>query len=160
MVSQREKAIREFMASPPFRKRNISTDDVKLLNIALTHDSYANEEASRGNDIGSYERLEFLGDAVMDMIVCEFIYSNTELNEGSMTDMKNDTVSNKNISQKVSEAKMDIDTLLSVGEGHKVKDQNIIEDNMRSDAFEAIIGAVYLLYGLDEARRIVREVFF
>ncbi|MCL2712804.1 MAG: ribonuclease III domain-containing protein [Methanomassiliicoccaceae archaeon] len=160
MVSHREKMIREFMAGSPFFKRNVSMNEVRLFDVALTHDSFANEEASRDHDIRSYERLEFLGDAIMDMIVCEHIYLNTELKEGNMTDMKKDVVCNKNISLKVSEAKMDIDSLLSVGEGHKVKEKNVIADNMRADAFEAILGAVYILYGLDEARRIVQEVFF
>jgi ribonuclease-3 len=160
MVSHREKMIREFIAAPPFRKRNIGADEIKLFDAALTHDSYANEEASRNNVVESYERLEFLGDAVMDMTVCEYIYQNTGLKEGEMTDMKNNIVCNRNISSKVTEAGMDIDSLLLVGEGHRTRAKNIIEDNMRADAFEALLGAVHILYGPEEVGRVVREVFF
>ncbi|MCL2607805.1 MAG: ribonuclease III domain-containing protein [Methanomassiliicoccaceae archaeon] len=157
----REMKIREFLAAPPFRRRNIGNDEVEIFSVALTHDSYANEERSRSNRTESYERLEFLGDAVMELIVCEYIYSNTEMNEGAMTDFKNRVVCNRNISSRTIEAGVDIDGALLVGEGHRKKrtGENIIEDNMRADAFEAVLGAVYIMYGMDEAKRIVAEMF-
>jgi len=164
MVSRRsrEMEIREFLALPPFGRRNVPDDEIKLFSIALTHDSYANEEISRNaSDTISNERLEFLGDAVMDLTVCEFIYSNTELKEGAMTELKNDIVCNRNISSRATEFGIRLDDVLLVGKGHREKrtGDNVIEENMRADAFEAVLGAVYILYGLDEARRIVREVF-
>jgi ribonuclease-3 len=156
----REMKIREFLAEPPFGKRNISDAEIELFDIALTHDSYANEEASRNVNAPSYERLEFLGDAVMELMVCEHIYSSTEMAEGLMTEIKNNIVSNRNISARVLKAGIDVDGTLLVGEGHKEKrtGSNVIEENMRADAFEAMLGAVYLLYGADEAKRIVYEV--
>jgi dsRNA-specific ribonuclease len=62
----------------------------------------------------------------------------------------------------MTEKGVDVDNVLAVGEGHRGKrtNENIIEENMRSDAFEAVLGAVYLLYGMDEAGRIVKELFF
>ncbi|MDR0334910.1 MAG: hypothetical protein LBH69_03390 [Methanomassiliicoccaceae archaeon] len=157
----REMRIREFLAGPPFGRRNAADNEILLFDIALTHDSYANEEISRSNVTPSYERLEFLGDAVMELMVCEHIYSDTDLNEGAMTDIKNGIVCNRNISAKVIAAGIDIDGTLLVGEGHKEKRTgcNVVEENMRADAFEAVLGAVYLLYGKDEAKRIVHEVF-
>jgi len=157
----REMKIREFLAAYPFGKRNISEEEIELLNTALTHDSYANEEATRNNGTASYERLEFLGDAVMELIVCEHIYNSGEMNEGKMTETKNNIVSNRNMSVCVLKAGIDIDSSLRVGEGHKDKrtGNNVIEENMRADAFEAVLGAVYILYGMEEAKRIVREVF-
>ena len=159
--SEREKAVRELLASHPFNIRNISDSEAELFDIALTHDSYSNEEAQAGRDKGSYERLEFLGDAVMELAVCEYIYSNTQLKEGEMTVFKNKTVSNANMSSRILLSGMNIDGSIAVGEGHKDKrtGENIIEESMRADAFEALLGAVYLLYGLDEAKRIVYEVF-
>ncbi|MDR0778119.1 MAG: hypothetical protein LBE48_01580 [Methanomassiliicoccaceae archaeon] len=153
--------LREFLASYPFDRRNVTDEELKMFDIALTHDSYANEEASRNMIVGSYERLEFLGDAVMDMIVCEHIYRNTDLTEGAMTELKKEIVCNKNISLRIIEKEVDIDGCLRVGEGHKEKrtKDNIVEDIMRADAFEAVIGAVYLLYGTDEARRIINDIF-
>ncbi|MDR0198671.1 MAG: hypothetical protein LBI08_02895 [Methanomassiliicoccaceae archaeon] len=158
----REMRIREFLAAPPFCRRNVPDDEIRLFDIALTHDSYANEEASRDKRTKSYERLEFLGDAVMELMVCEHIYSSAEgMSEGAMTELKNSIVSNRNMSVRVITSGIDIDGALSVGEGHKERrtGNNVIEENMRADAFEAVLGAVYLLYGTDEARRIVHEVF-
>ena len=153
--------IREFLALPPFARRNVPDKDVELFSVALTHDSYANEESSRSVATESNERLEFLGDAVMEMIVCEHIYSLPEMSEGAMTELKNSIVCNRNISARIIESRIDIDGSLLVGEGHREKrtGNNIVEENMRADAFEALLGAVYLLYGMDEARRIVYDVF-
>jgi len=158
--SDREKAIREFLASPPFNRRNIGDDEVRTFDIALTHDSHSNEEAQSGRTKESYERLEFLGDAVIELAVCEYIYSGTRLSEGEMTIFKNTTVSNANMSLRILEAGIDIDNVILVGEGHKDKrtGDNVIEENMRADAFEALLGAVYELYGFGEAKRIVRDV--
>jgi len=157
----REKQIREFLAGPPFGRRNVPDSEIEMFDIALTHSSYANEEASRDHATASYERLEFLGDAVMELAVCEHIYSLGVTSEGEMTDIKKAVVCNKNISMRVKEAGIDIDNVLLVGEGHKEKHtkNNKIAENMRADAFEAILGAVYLLYGLEEAKRIVHEIF-
>jgi ribonuclease-3 len=153
--------IREFLAAPPFGRRNVSERELILFDIALTHDSYSNEEASRDNAATSYERLEFLGDAVMELIVREHIYSIDGINEGAMTEMKNSIVCNRNISARVTTAGVDIDGALNVGEGHREKrtGNNVIEENMRADAFEAVLGAVYLSYGTEEAKRIVHELF-
>jgi len=157
---EREKIIREFLASRPFNRRNISEHEVELFDIALTHDSYANEEAQAGRTKESYERLEFLGDAVIDLAVCEYIYRNTGFKEGEMTIFKNMTVSNANMSSRIILSGIEMDGSLLVGEGHKDKrtGENVIEENMRADAFEALIGAAYLLYGTDEAKRIVYEM--
>jgi len=157
----REMAIREFMAAPPFNKRDLPDNEIEMFDAALTHDSYANEETSRNHTKMSNERLEFLGDAVMELAVREFIYRNTELNEGAMTEIKNSIVCNRNISAQVTKAGMDIDGSLLVGEGHREKrtGNNVVEESMRADAFEAVLGAVYVLYGADEAKRIVHEVF-
>ena len=160
MRSEREKAVREFMASHPFSRRDLSDHEVELIDTALTHDSYANEEEQAGRKKGSYERLEFLGDAVMELAVCEHIYSRTELNEGAMTEYKNGVVSNKSMSSRILRSGSDIDRSVLVGEGHKDRrtGENNITENIRADAFEALLGAVYLLYGFDEAKRIVHDV--
>ena len=157
----REMKIREFLAGPPFLKRNITDEELKMFDTALTHDSFSNEELTRKSSAVSNERLEFLGDAVMELAVCEFIYSSEETNEGKMTETKNNIVCNRNISMRIAAAGIDIDGSLLVGEGHREKrtGNNVIEENMRADAFEAILGAVYLSYGFEEAKRIVYEVF-
>ena len=75
-----------------------------------------------------------------------------------MTDFKQSIVGNEEISEKVLRYGLDIDSVMLVGHGHRVPGG--ISVKMRADAFEALIGAVYTLYGLDEARRIVEDVLF
>ncbi len=64
-------------------KLGIETKEEKLYNRAFTHTSYANE-----NNCESYERLEYLGDAVLELIMSEYLYKNTEHNEGEMTKLR------------------------------------------------------------------------
>ena len=64
-------------------KLGIETKEEKLYNRAFTHTSYANE-----NNCESYERLEYLGDAVLELIMSEYLYKNTEYKEGMMTKLR------------------------------------------------------------------------
>ena len=73
MESEFEMDVRQFLARPPFRFRNVPQDGLALFCAALTHDSYSNE---RGGE--SYERLEFLGDAILEFVVCDHVYSGSE----------------------------------------------------------------------------------
>ncbi len=152
MESGFEMEVRQFLARPPFCYRNVPSDGLALFCSALTHDSYSNE---RGGDC--YERLEFLGDAVLEFIVCEEVYRDTSLREGAMTDFKQDKVSNHMISERVLANGPDIDGIMRVGGGHRGPGGNVIEENMRADSFEALLAAVYLTYGMDEARRVASE---
>ena len=155
-MTEHTQAIREFLARPPFMKRNVPEDILRLFRCALTHDSYSNECGVPE----SYERLEFLGDAVIELIVCEHIFRTTNDPEGNMTIMKQDIVANRKMSSRILEKGLDLDAVLLVGNGHidKGTKTNVLEENMRADAFEAIIGAVYLAYGMEEAKRMVSEI--
>ena len=161
-VESHEMDVREFVSRPPFEKRDLSSQELALFCAALTHDSYTNEMLNlpAPRNVPSYERLEFLGDAVLEMVACERIYKDTDLAEGGMTDMKQDIVANHRLSERILACGIDIDVVLLVGHGHRDPrtKANIVEENMRADAFEAMIGAFYILYGLDEARRVIDEV--
>ena len=159
-ITHHERTVREFMARRPFSRRNLSDDEVKLFCSALTHDSYTDEatKLQPPRIAESYERLEFLGDAVVELLACEHVYRDTDLKEGRMTDYKQSIVSNEEISLKVQRYGLDIDSAMLVGHGHRVP--NGISEKMRADAFEAIIGAIYILYGLEDARKVVEEVLF
>ncbi len=159
-ITHHERTVREFMARRPFLRRNLSDDEVKLFCSALTHDSYTDEatKLQPPRIAESYERLEFLGDAVVELLACEHVYRDTDLKEGRMTDYKQSIVSNEEISSKVQRYGLDIDSAMLVGHGHRVP--NGISEKMRADAFEAIIGAIYILYGLEDARKVVEEVLF
>ena len=161
-IKSHERSVREFMAKDPFSRSNLTHMEISLFCTALTHDSFSDEahKFQIPKDIESYERLEFLGDAVVELSACEYIYLNSELCEGRMTSFKQEIVANKKISERLIQKGIDIDSVMLVGHGHRDKrsKMNIIEDSMRADAFEAIVGAFYLLYGMDEAKRIVHDV--
>jgi len=157
-----QRKVRVLLAKEPFCLRRIAKEDLDIFCEAFIHDSFSNEmdSDSRPKAVRSYERLEFLGDSIVEFLACEYIYSNSDLQEGRMTDFKQEIVANKKISSYVKEASIDIDGVLLLGHGHrdpKTK-ENIVEDNMRSDAFEALIAAIYLVHGMDMAREIVHKI--
>lgn len=158
METEFEMQVRMFLSRSPFGFRNVSKDNLSLFCTALTHDSFSNEMLNLNppRHVESYERLEFLGDSILEFLVCEHVYTNTDLSEGAMTDFKQDKVANSKLSDRVLAYGLGIDELMRTGGGHSDR----IEANMRSDCFEAILGAVYLSYGMDEARRVVHEVVF
>lgn len=155
MESRYEMSVRKMLALPPFSLRGVPEGALALYCEALTHDSYTNEHGG-----ASYERLEFLGDAILEFIVCEEVYRDTDLQEGAMTDFKQDKVANHMISERVLAHGPDIDGNIRVGCGHidPVTGAPIIVENMRADSFEALVAATYLSYGMEEARRVVRDV--
>lgn len=154
------RAVRRMMAKPPFSRTGLTEREVDLLCTALTHDSYSDEalKAKSPRRVESYERLEFLGDAVLELLACEHVYVHTDLRERGMTDFKQSIVANRVISERVSEYGPNLDDVMLVGHGHMSNGRNVIGENMRADAFEALVGAIYVLYGLSEARKVVEEV--
>ena len=159
-IGRHERDVRGFIARRPFSRTGLSEKEIGLFCAALTHDSYSDEATKLDppRTVESYERLEFLGDAVVELLACERVFNDTDLKEGKMTDFKQSIVGNEEISEKVLRYGLDIDSVMLVGHGHRVPGG--ISVKMRADAFEALIGAVYTLYGLDEARRIAEEVLF
>ncbi len=154
METDFEMSVRQFLARPPFRFRNVPQGDLERFCEALTHDSYTNEKGGK-----PYERLEFLGDAILEFLVCENVYSCTDLEEGAMTDFKQDKVANHRISGMVLAYGLDIDGMMRVGGMHMGSGKKpVIGESMRSDCFEALVASVYLYKGMDEARRVVSEV--
>ena len=159
-IARHERNVRGFMAKRPFSRTGLSDSEAELFCTALTHDSYSDEatKLTPPRNVESYERLEFLGDAVVELLACEHVFNDTDLREGRMTDYKQSIVGNDGISEKVLAYGLDIDLVMLVGHGHRAPGG--ITAKMRADAFEALIGAIYTLYGLDEARKIVEEVLF
>ena len=154
METDFEMSVRQFLARPPFLFRNVPQGDLERFCVALTHDSYTNEKGGE-----PYERLEFLGDAVLELIACEEAYRSGAPDEGAMTDIKQDWVANERISERVLAYGLDIDGVMRVGGGHLDHGgRHILSENMRADCFEALLAVVYLTRGLEEARRIAREV--
>ncbi len=158
---QLQKKVRQFLAKEPFSIRGLSDEQLTIFCRAFIHDSYSNEAMDQGyKHRDSYERLEFLGDSIVEFIACESIFHNSDYQEGRMTDFKQEVVANKKISQSLADAGIDMDNVMLLGHGHrdpKTK-ENIVEDCMRADVFEALVAAVYITYGMDRARKLVTDV--
>lgn len=126
----------------------------QLLELALTHRSYSYENGNSPNN----ERLEFLGDSVLGFVVTAHIHDLlVELPEGELTKVKNAVVSARALAGVAS--KLGLGDFLRLGKG---EDQTggRTKLNLLADTFEAILGAVYVSKGLDEARGLVERFVF
>lgn len=124
-----------------------------LLKNALTHSSYANEK--HWNYYRNNERLEFLGDAVLELVSSEFIFDNNpQMEEGKMTKLRASLVCEMSLASSARE--IELGTCLYLGKGEYVTGGNK-RDSILSDAFEAIIGAIYLDGGLVPARTFIQQ---
>ena len=130
------------------KKFNININNNKLLTVALTHSSYANEHGHCEN----YERLEFLGDAVLEVVVSEYLFLNTNYKEGQMTKLRASYVCEKALA--TYSKKIGIDKEIKLGHGQI----NNLNDTIIADVFEAIIGAIYLDQGFDTAKKYIEDI--
>lgn len=125
-----------------------SFNNAELLETALTHSSYANETGCKFN-----ERLEFLGDSVLGMIAAEYFFCNNPgVPEGELTKMRAATVCEKSLYGFAKE--IDLGRYLRLGKG-EIHSGGRDRPSILSDAFEAVIAAIYLDGGMDEAKRFV-----
>lgn len=126
--------------------------DATLVHQALTHRSFISGEFGRGN---SNERLEFLGDAVLGLIVTEELYRKySEKSEGELTKAKSVIVSREMLG--IHAKRIGLGKYLFVGDAEE-KTGGRDRLSILTDAYEALLGAIYLDGGLDEARRFVQE---
>ena len=127
-----------------------------LLKQALTHSSFSNEQ--KINKFANYERLEFLGDAVLELLSSRFFYENyPEMSEGEMTRRRSAMVCEPALAFCARDISLGEYVLLGKGEeatGGRKRDSNI------SDVMEAVIGAIYLDGGLVEAGGFVERFIF
>lgn len=128
-------------------KYGINISDGKLLDIALTHSSYSNE-----HDCENYERLEYLGDAVLQVIISEYLYKNTNLPEGVMSKTRASYVCEKACSEYAK--KIGYVPFIKVGHGQIGN----VNETIIADVFEAILGAIYLDQGFEVAKKYIYEV--
>lgn len=126
-----------------------------LLQRALTHSS-VNHHSGR-KDTPDNERLEFLGDAVLQLTLSEWLYeSMPEADEGALTKRRALLVSTRALARLA--RRMELGTHLEIGRGEDAQGGRG-KDNILADAVEAVLGAVYLDGGLDAAREFVRRHF-
>lgn len=121
-----------------------------LLARALTHSSYANE---RHVDTGDNERLEFLGDSVLGFITAEYLFANhRDFPEGELTKLRAYAVCEKSLFSYAEE--IGLGHYLKLGKGEE-RTGGRERPSVLSDAFEAVIAAIYLDGGMDEAKKFV-----
>jgi ribonuclease III len=117
-----------------------------LLELALTHRSYANEQGVPEH----YERLEFLGDAVLGLVAAEWLYiQHPELPEGDLSKLKAQLVSRSTLAKHAEEMGLGPELRIGVGED---RSGGRAKASLLADSMEAIFGAIYLDGGLEAAR--------
>ncbi len=140
------------------KKYNLDFSNLELLNQAFIHTSYVNENKI---DVSfSYERLEFLGDAVLKLAVSDFYYEYfPDYQEGKMTKLRGEIVSDKNIFSYALE--LGFDDLIILGKNEK-KHGGAKKESIIACAFEAFLGAIYLEYkenGYQKAKEFLKDNF-
>ncbi len=132
---------------------NITFTNPDLLKQAMVHRSYLNENP--GFVLSHNERLEFLGDAVLELVVTEYLYQHYENPEGELTNWRAALVNAKNLSQVANELKLDDYLYLSRGEAKDINSK--ARQYILANALEALIGAIYLDQGIKKTRTFINR---
>lgn len=128
--------------------------DLKLYEQALTHTSFAHE---RGNRRNNNERLEFLGDAVLELIVSDYLFeAYPKLSEGKLTKLRADLVCEASLARLAFE--LNISQYILLGKGEIISGGST-RPSLLGDTVEALIGALYLDIGLDNCRQYVLDLY-
>lgn len=113
-----------------------------LLECALTHSSYSNEMRQRTVEVSSNERLEFLGDSVLQLVISEYLYANyKDFREGALTQLRQKLVCEKTLARIGGE--IELGKYLNIGHGDEINGLRK-RPKVIADAMEALIAAVYL----------------
>ena len=124
------------------KKIGYSFFDIKNLQTAMTHSSYANEQKSKGLNYPSNERFEFLGDAVLELVISEYLFVNyTDRSEGTLTKMRQTLVCEKTLAKIAAE--IDLGDYINLGRGEELTDCRR-RPKVLADALEALFAALYL----------------
>ena len=129
---------------------NIIPNNIHLYEKAFSHTSYANE-----NNTESYERLEYLGDAVLELIISEYLYKNTEYEEGEMTKLRSGYVcENANFEYAM---ELGLNEYLKLGHGEE-ENGGRTRKAIVADIFESFIGAMFLDQGIETVKKFIYKV--
>lgn len=144
-MSQVKKKVHKLESNFELVKRlGLKINDLSLITRALTHRSFINEHPEEMED---NERLEFLGDAVLDFVVGEWLYNRfPEMPEGGLTQMRSALVQTPQLAEFARKIKLGNHLRLGRGEA---KANGGLRDSILCDAFEALIGAIYLDAGIN-----------
>lgn len=128
-------------------KMGIEIKNKELLETALTHSSYSNE-----HNCDNYERLEYLGDAILESVTSEYLYLNTDYSEGEMTKIRANYVCEKALA--TYSKKLGIDKYIRLGHGQI----NNLNDTIIADVFEAVAAAIYLDQGYEVVKKYLQDI--
>ena len=126
--------------------------DIDLFVTALTHRSYVNEHKKTVHEHN--ERLEFLGDAVLELVTSDFLFRNYDYPEGVMTALRAALVRTESIGGAGKE--LGYEPLVRMSKGEKMGSERA-HDSILADCFEAVIGAIYLDQGYETAREFIAK---
>ena len=139
---------------PLEEKLGYTFQDKRLLENALTHSSYANEH--RGSDTHSNERLEFLGDSILGLVVADHLYrTRPDLPEGDLTRIRAALVCENSLVE-VAQS-LDLGSYLRLGKGED-HGGGRARPSIQADAVEALLAAVYLDGGIGQARKLIHTL--
>ncbi len=132
-----------------FEKLKIKPNDINLYETAFSHTSYSNE-----NNVKSYERLEFLGDAVLELLMSDYLYKSDKYDEGQMTKIRAHYVcETANYEYSI---KLGLNEYLKLGKG-EADNGGKYSKAIVSDIFESFLGALYLDQGLKKTKEFFYE---
>ena len=134
-----------------FNKLNIKPKELKYYNTAFQHSSYVNEHHMKSD----YERLEFLGDAVLELAMSEYLYKNLDVKEGDMTKLRASYVCENALYEYSKD--LDLSKYIKVGHGEEI-DGGRFKKVILADIFEALMGAIYIDLGFDTAKRVILDI--
>ncbi|MBE5926751.1 MAG: ribonuclease III [Lachnospiraceae bacterium] len=135
------------------RKIGYEFNNKELLCVALTHSSYINDH--KLSKIMDYERMEFLGDAVLELVTSEYLYKEfPNKNEGNMTKTRASMVCEKALATAARE--IGLGKFIRLGFGEE-KSGGRQRESIIADVIESIIGAIYLDSGLEEAKKFIHR---
>ncbi len=135
------------------KKLHITYKDIAIYEQALTHPSYNGEVNTKHQD---YEKLEFMGDAVLGYVTADLVYKNRpEMSEGNLTKLRSVLVSTKPLAAYA--RKIHLDEYVRIG--HSITQTQVKEsDKILENVFESLVGAIYLDAGLNSAYRFIKKV--
>lgn len=133
-------------------KLKVTFNNIDLLITAFTHRSYVNEHRKTAKEHN--ERLEFLGDAVLELVSTEYLYSNFSEPEGILTNWRSALVRTESISAAAS--RNDFEPLLRLSRGEK-RGTDRARAQILANCYEAVVGALYLDQGYEAAKQFITE---
>lgn len=134
-----------------FKLLKIEPKDLKYYTIAFQHSSYVNENHLKSD----YERLEFLGDAVLELVMSDYLFKNLDVKEGDMTKLRASYVCENALYEY--SLGLELSKYIKVGHGEE-QDGGRFKKVIMADIFEALMGAIYLDLGFETVKNVILDV--